>query len=135
MILVRDTLNKNILAADIFSFSRWNSIDNEGKRQTFSDHRDFNMISKFYTKLKHRDSDFSQDGISDPVLKNINYDCLRLADHVLKNIGWKKYHTDSHKRLHLILSIAATLSSALAIFFIFEGYFLYSFSGSIWTIL
>jgi hypothetical protein len=120
MILVRDTLNKNILATDIFSFFRWNSIDNEDKRQTFNDHRDYNLISKFYTKLKQRDSDFSNEEISDAGLENLNQDCLRVADYALKNICWKKYHTAGHKRLHLTLSIAATLSSALAIFFIFE---------------
>jgi hypothetical protein len=120
MISVRDTVKKNVLATDIFSLSRWNSIDNEGKRQIFSDHRDYNVISKFYTKLMQRDSDFSQEEISDLALKNLNQDCLSLVDYALKNISWKKYHTTNHKRLHIILSIVATLSSAVAIFFIFE---------------
>jgi hypothetical protein len=40
MVSVRDTTKKNVLATDIFSLTGWNSIDNEGKRQIFSDHRD-----------------------------------------------------------------------------------------------
>jgi hypothetical protein len=120
MISVRDTIKKSPLATDIFPFSRWNSIDNEGKGHIFGDHRDYNLISKFYTKLKQRDSDFSNEEISDLALKNLNQECLNLADYALKKIIWNKYHTSSHKRLHIILSIAAALSSALAIFFIFE---------------
>jgi hypothetical protein len=127
MISVRDTIKKNILATDIFSYSGWNSIDNESKRQIFSDHRDYNLISKFYTKLMQRDSDFSQEETSDLALKNLNQECLSIVDYALKNINWKKYHTISHNRLHIILSIVATLFSALAIFFIFEVLRLLSF--------
>jgi hypothetical protein len=67
-----------------------------------------------------RDSDFSQEEISDLALKNLNQDCLSFVDYALKSISWKKYHTTNHKRLHILLSIAAILSSALAIFFILE---------------
>ena len=90
MITVRDTLKKNILATDIFfHFSRWTSIGDEGKRQIFSDHRDYNLINKFYTKLSQRDSNISQEEISDQELKNLNQDCLNFVDYALKSIGWQ----------------------------------------------
>jgi hypothetical protein len=120
MITVRNTLKENIVATDIFPFSKWNSIDNEDKRQIFDDHLDYNLINKFYTKLRQRDSDFSEEEISDYTLKNLNQGLLSLVDYALTNISWSKYHNTSHKRSHVILSIAATISSALAIFFIFE---------------
>ena len=120
MITVRDTLKKNILATDIFPFSRWTSISDEGKRQIFSDHLDYNLINKFYTKLGQRDSNFSQQEIIDHALKNLNQDCLSLVDYALKSICWSKYHTISHKRSHVILIMAAIMSGAFAIFFIFE---------------
>ena len=120
MITVRDTLKKNILATDIFPFSKWTSIGDEGKRQIFSDHLDYNLINKFYTKLGQRDSNFSQEEISDHALKNLNQDCLSLVDYALKSICWSKYYTISHKRSHVILIMAAIMSGAFAIFFIFE---------------
>jgi len=63
MITVRNTLKENIVVTDIFSFSKWNSTDNEDKRQIFGDHRDYNLINKFDTKLRQRDSDFSKEEI------------------------------------------------------------------------
>jgi len=58
MIIIRDTLKKSILSTDIFPFSRWNSIEEETKREIFSDYRDYNLINEFYTELKQCDSDF-----------------------------------------------------------------------------
>jgi hypothetical protein len=119
MISVREVFKNNIHATDIFSLSIWDSMDNEGKRQIFIDHRDYNLISKFYSKLRQRDSDFSKE-INEDILKNLNQDCLNLVDYTLKNIIWKKYRVTSHKRLHFIININATLISALVIYFIFE---------------
>jgi hypothetical protein len=110
MITVWDTLKENILATDIFHL-RWTSIGDEGKRQ-ICDHWDYNLINKFYTKLVQQDSNFSQEEISDHELKNLNQDCLSLVDCALKSISWSKYHTTSHKRAHVILIIAAIMSSA-----------------------
>jgi hypothetical protein len=120
MVMVRDTLKKNILSTDIFPFSKWNSIGGESKRQFFGDHRDYNLINEFYTKLKHSDCEFSQKDISDQVLRKNNEDCLYLVDYALANISWSKYHTVSHKKFHTIISITAIISSAVLIFFIFE---------------
>jgi hypothetical protein len=120
MIIVRDTLKKNILSTDIFPFSKWNSIEEEAKRQIFSDHRDYNLIDEFYTELKQRDSDFSQHGISDPTLRKNNEECLNIADYTLGKICWLKYHNISHKKFHIIFSIVSIISSALLVFFIFE---------------
>jgi len=120
MVIVRDTLKKNILSTNIFPFSRWNSIEHETKRQIFSDHRDYNLINQFYTELKQRDSDFSQKDISDQILRKNNEDCLRLADYTLGKICWLIYHTISHKKFHIIISAASIISSALLVFFIFE---------------
>ena len=120
MVIVRDTLKNNILSTDIFPFSRWNSIEDETKRQIFSDHRDYNLINEFYTELKQRDSDFSQKDISDQVLRKNNEDCLRLVDYILGKICWIKYHTIRHKKFHIIISVASIIFSALLIFFIFE---------------
>lgn len=120
MIIVRDTLKKNTLSTDMFHFSKWNSIGDESKRQIFSNHRDYNLINEFYTELKQRDSDFSQKDIIDQTLRKNNEDCLSLADHTLGSVCWPKYHIVSHKKFHIIISIAAIISSALLIFFIFE---------------
>jgi hypothetical protein len=120
MISVRQVFKNNIHATDIFSFSVWDSMDNLGKRQTFADHRDYNLISKFYTKLRQRDLDFSKEEINEDTLKRLNRDCLSLVDYSLKNIFWKKYRVTSHRRVHSIISINVTLISALVIFFIFE---------------
>ena len=60
MVTVRDSLKKSILSTDVFPFSKWNSIQEENKRQIFSDYRDYNLINEFYNKLKQRDSDFSR---------------------------------------------------------------------------
>ena len=98
MITVRNTLKENIVVTDIFSFSKWNSTDNEDKRQIFGDHRDYNLINKFDTKLRQRDSDFSKEEISDHTLKNLIQDLLSLVDYALTNISWSKYHNTSHKR-------------------------------------
>ena len=119
MISIREIFKNNIHATDIFPLSIWDSMDDEGKRQIFTDHRDFNLISKFYSKLRQRDSDFSKEEINKDILKNLNQGCLNLVDYALKNIIWKKYPATSHKRLHFIISINATLISALVIFFIF----------------
>ena len=120
MISVREIIENNIHATDIFSLSIWDSIDDKDKRHIFTNHLDYNLISKFYTKLRQRDSDFSKEEINDHTLKNLNQDCLNLVDYALKNIIWKKYCPTSHKILHFFISINATLISALAIFFIFE---------------
>jgi hypothetical protein len=81
----------------------------------------YNLISKFYIKLRQRDLDFSKEEINEDILKNLNQDCLKLVDYALKNIIWKKFRVTSHKRLHSIISINATLISAIVIFFIFEA--------------
>src|SRR3954454_9674284 len=120
MISVREKFKNNIHVTDIFPLSIWDSMDDEGKRQIFTDHRDYNLISKFYSKLRQRDSDFSKEEINDDILKKVNQVCLNLVDYALKNIVWKKYRITSHERLHFIISINATLISALVIFFIFE---------------
>jgi len=120
MIVVRDTLKKSILSTDIFPFSRWSSTEEETKREIFSDYRDYNLINEFYTELKQRDSDFSQKDISDQILRKNNENCLRLADYTLGKICWLKNHTISHKKFHIIISIASIISGALLIFFIFE---------------
>src|SRR3954447_6196348 len=120
MISVREKFKNNIHVTDIFPLSIWDSMDDEGKRQIFTDHRDYNLISRFYSKLRQRDSDFSKEEINDDILKNLNQVCLNLVDYALKNIIWKKYHVTSHKRLHFIININATLISALVIYFIFE---------------
>jgi hypothetical protein len=108
------------LSTDIFPFSRWNSTEDETKRQIFSDNRDYNLINEFYTELKQSDSDFSQKDISDQALRKNNADCLSLVDYILGKICWLKYHTISHKKFHIIISVASIISSALLIFFIFE---------------
>jgi hypothetical protein len=120
MISVRQVFKNNIHATDIFHFSIWDSMDDKEKRHIFTDHRDYNLINKFYTKLRQRDADFSKEEIKEDTLKNHNQYCSNLVDYALKNIIWKKYHVTSHKRLHSIISINATLISALLIFFIFE---------------
>jgi hypothetical protein len=120
MVTVRDMLKKNILSTTIFPILRWNSIEDETKRQIFSDHRDYNLINDFYKDLKQRDSDFSQKDISDQTLRKNNEDCLTLADYTLRNICWSKYHTVRHKKFHIIISIVTTISGVLLIFFIFE---------------
>ena len=120
MTSVREVFKNNIHATDIFHFSIWDSMDDKEKRHIFTDHRDYNLISKFYSKLRQRDSDFSKEEINEDILKILNQDCSNLVDYALKNILWKKYHVTSHKRLHSIISINATLISALLIFFIFE---------------
>ena len=120
MIIVRDTLKKNILSTDIFPFSKWNSIEEETKRQIFSDHRDYNLINQFYTELKQRDSDFFQYEISNPTLRKNNEECLNIAYYILGKICWLKYHNISHKKFHIVISIISIISSALLVFFIFE---------------
>ena len=62
---------------------------------------------------------FSKEEINEDTLKSLNQYCSNLVDYALKNIIWKKYRVTSHKRLHCIISINATLISALVIFFIF----------------
>ena len=120
MILIREKFKKNIHTTDIFPLSTWDFKDDKDRRQIFTDHKDYNLISKFYTKLEQRDLDFSKEEINDHTLKNLNQDCLSLVDYALKHISWKKYHVTSHKTMHLIISIIATLISAFVIFFIFE---------------
>src|SRR6476620_3543445 len=120
MTSVREVFKNNIHVTDIFPLSIWDSMDNEGKRQIFTDHRDYNLISKFYSKLRQRDLDFSKEEINEDTLKSLNQYCSKHVDYALKNIIWKKYLVTSHKRLHSIISINTTLISAIVIFFIFE---------------
>jgi hypothetical protein len=120
MVIVRDTLKKNILSTTIFPIVRWNSIEDDTKRQIFSDHRDYNLINEFYKELKQRDSDFSQNDISDKTLRQNNEDCLNHVDYTLGKIYWSSYHPVSHKKFHIIICVASIITSALVIFFIFE---------------
>ena len=120
MVTVRDSLKKSILSTDVFPFSKWNSIQEENKRQIFSDYRDYNLINEFYNKLKQRDSDLSQKDISDQTLTKINEHLLTLVDYTLAKICWLKYHTISQKKFHITISIASIIFSAIVIFFIFE---------------
>ena len=77
MISIREIFKNNIHATDIFPLSIWDSMDNKEKRQIFTDHRDYTLISKFYTKLRQRDLDFSKEEINEDILKNLNQDCLK----------------------------------------------------------
>jgi len=120
MISIREIFKNNIHATDIFPLSTWDSMDDKEKRQIFTDHLDYNLISKFYTKLRQRDLDFSKEEINEDTLKSLNQYCSNHVDYALKNIIWKKYLVTSHKRLHSIISINTTLISAIVIFFIFE---------------
>ena len=103
MISIREIFKNNIHATDIFSLSTWDSMDDKEKRQIFTNHLDYNLISKFYTKLRQRDLDFSKEEINEDTLKNLNQYCSNLVDYALKNIIWKKYLVTSHKRLHSLL--------------------------------
>jgi hypothetical protein len=133
LIIIRHTLKKSILSTDIFPSSRWSSIEEETKREIFSDYRDYNLINEFYTELKQRDSDFSQKDISDQILRKNNEYCFRLADYTLGKICWLKYHTISHKKfisllvLHLSylvhsLYFSYLKFSELSSFFLFKAY-------------
>jgi hypothetical protein len=67
---------KNILSITIFPIVRWNSIEDDTKRQIFSDHRDYNLINEYYKELKQRDSGFSQNDISEKTLRQNTEDVL-----------------------------------------------------------
>ena len=120
IVIVRDTLKKNILSTTMFPILKWNSIEEDTKRQVFSDHRDYNLINEFYKEIKQRDSDFSQNDISDKTLRQNNENCLNQVDYTLAKIYWSRYHPVSYKKFHIIISVASIISSALVIFFIFE---------------
>jgi hypothetical protein len=60
MKVIRETLKNNIQITDIFPLSIWDSIEDKEKRQIFTDPRDYNLISKFYTKLRQRDVEIFQ---------------------------------------------------------------------------
>jgi hypothetical protein len=120
MVTVRDMLKKNILSTTIFPILRWNSIEDETKRQIFSDHRDYNLINDFYKDLKQRDSDFSQKDISDQTLREKNEHCFNQVDYTLEKVCWSSYHPIGYKKFHIIISVASIIFSALLIFFIFE---------------
>ena len=120
MVIVRDTLKKNILSTTMFPILKWNSIEEDTKRQVFSDHRDYNLINEFYKEIKQRDCDFSQNDISDKTLRQNNENCLNQVDYTLGKIYWSRYHPVNYKKFHIIISVASIISSALVIFFIFE---------------
>jgi len=152
IIIIRDIIKGNINSKKIFPIDTWFSKDAEDKLKIFNDYGDYYCLDDFYSKLKERDdvmsnknqlnarqsnsfpgeNDHNQDyktlEKSEDIQNNknkdkeINEQCLILANNAIKNINWKDYQDTRDKKYYKPIEISITITCALLMSLAFEFY-------------
>ncbi len=161
IISIRDLLNENINSKRIIPTYIWYSKDEEEKWKIFNDYDDYYYLEDFYTKLKERanlmsrknqhietegaatsdNKDMnidSQDFEPKKIImgdkntpKEINKECLILANNAISNINWKDYQDTADKKYYKPLGIVITIACAILVSISFESYRLIFFHFTI----